>query len=361
MKKGRPLEEVLRELEAFSVSKEDFIVDTQGIKFHHEVYTQESGGMSRVKHEARLQLPDGNAFGVTEIAHGQIADSMGIPTRYYNRMKLEAPELLEENVNHWLRNTPMKRMVRTLDGNARAFLSDRYRRLDNEDLVEALLPALGKFPGTRIESCEVTPSRFYLKAVTEQLQGEVVKGDVVYGGIVISNSEVGKGSLRIEPLIYRLVCRNGLIVPDYGLKKFHIGRAIETDEIFARLTDEAIEADDHAFWLKARDVLNSTLTEEVFGKIVSSMTAAKEQPIKVDPIDAVERLAKKKGFSLEEQKSVLTNLLRHEEPTRFGLSNSITRASQELESYERATEFEYLGADILMMPQAEWKELAEVS
>jgi hypothetical protein len=361
MKKGRPLEEVLRELEAFSHAKEDFVVDTQGLRFHHDVFTQESGGMSRIRREARLQFPDGGTFGVTDIAHVQIADSMGIPAKYYNRMRQEAPELLEENVNYWLQDTSMKRMVRTLNGNARAFLSDRYRRLDNEDLVEAMLPVLSRFPGMRIESCEATPSRFYLKAVAEQLQEEVAPGDVVYGGVVISNSEVGRGSLRIEPLIYRLVCSNGMIVPDYGLKKFHIGRAVETDELFARLTDEAVEADDRAFWLKARDVLNSTLTKEVFGKIVSTMSSAKDHLIKADPIDVVERLSKKKGFSMEEQKSVLTNLLRHEESTRFGLSNALTRASQEIDSYERATEFEYLGADILMMPQSEWKELAEVS
>ena len=37
-------------------------------------------------------------------------------------------------------------MVRTLDGHARAFLSDRYRRLDNYDLCEHVLPILQRLP-----------------------------------------------------------------------------------------------------------------------------------------------------------------------------------------------------------------------
>ncbi|MBL0089244.1 MAG: hypothetical protein IPP44_22195 [Ideonella sp.] len=37
-------------------------------------------------------------------------------------------------------------MVRTLDGQARAFLSDRYRRLDNYDLCEHVLPMLQRLP-----------------------------------------------------------------------------------------------------------------------------------------------------------------------------------------------------------------------
>ena len=37
-------------------------------------------------------------------------------------------------------------MVRTLDGQVRAVLSDRYRRLDNYDLAENVLPILQQLP-----------------------------------------------------------------------------------------------------------------------------------------------------------------------------------------------------------------------
>ena len=346
MKKGRPLEEVLREIEANSKLKEDYIVDTRKL-----VFDSAGEGLEGLN-------VGGKEFLISDIAHGQIADAINIPAKYYNRMREVAPELLVQNVNHWFQNKPLKRMVRTLGPNVRAFLSDRYRRLDNEDLIEAMLPILDKYPGMKVESCEITPSRFDIKAITEQLTQEVGVGDVVYGGVVLSNSEVGKGSFRIEPMIYRLVCKNGMIVPDYGTKRFHIGRLQETDELFAKLTNETIEADDKAFWLKTRDVLTAVLSEDVFGKIVDGMVSAKKDVIEIEEIDAVVRLANKAGLSLEEQKSVLTNLLKYEEPNKFGLSNAVTRAAQEVESYERATELEYLGAEIMSMSKGEWRSIA---
>ena len=70
-------------------------------------------------------------FGINPLAHQQIASRLGIPIKYYQRMQAEAPALLDENVNNLLEQTPAKRMVRVMDGNVRAFLSDLYRRLDN--------------------------------------------------------------------------------------------------------------------------------------------------------------------------------------------------------------------------------------
>lgn len=340
MKKGRTLSEVLKEIEEISTTKADFIVNTPAISLV----------------DNRLQFPDQTQYDITEIAHGQIAGALGIPVKYYNRMRDESPALLQTNVNHWFTNKPTNRLVRTLGTRARAFLSDRYRRLDNEDLAGALLPILDGMPGLKIESCEVTESRFYVKAVTQKLEGEISKGDVVYGGVVLSNSEVGQGSLRIEPMIYRLVCLNGLIMPDYGLRKFHIGRVQETEEFIARLSDEALEADDKAFWLKARDILKSTLSEDVFRTIVSTMQEATQETIP-DPIHTVEKLSKKIGFSADEQKLVLTHLLADEDSTRYGLCNAITRASQDIENYDRATEFEYMGANVLLMPKADWRDI----
>ena len=64
------------------------------------------------------------------------------------------------------------------------------------------------------ESCQLTDSRMYIKVVNTRLEAEVVPGDIVQSGIIISNSEVGLGSVSIQPLVYRLVCSNGMVVND---------------------------------------------------------------------------------------------------------------------------------------------------
>ncbi len=56
------------------------------------------------------------------------------------------------------------------------------------------------------------------------MKAEVEVGDVVIAGFVISNSEVGLGSLRVEPLVFRFVCKNGMICKDYAQKRYHVGK-----------------------------------------------------------------------------------------------------------------------------------------
>ncbi len=92
-------------------------------------------------------------------------------------------------------------------------MSDRFLRLDNFELAQAVLPVLGEMgEGVQIVSSEMTQTRMYIKAINRRLELEVNKGDVVQAGICISNSEVGLGSLKVEPLVYRLVCLNGCAV-----------------------------------------------------------------------------------------------------------------------------------------------------
>ena len=188
---------------------------------------------------------------LTKNGHIQLAQMCDIPKKYYDKM-LDSPELLQRNVEHWLKNNNEKRMVRSLDGNIRAILSDKYRRLDNYDLAFNVLPMLQE-ADAEIESCDITDNKIYIKAITHKVQGEVAKGDVVSAGVIISNSETGHGSLNIKPLIYRLVCKNGAIADDYAMRKYHVGRQDEMYQI--EFKNDTLTAEDTAFWLKVRDLV----------------------------------------------------------------------------------------------------------
>ena len=196
-------------------------------------------------------------YPITRHAHGQIGDRIKLPARYYNLMFNDAPELLASNVNHWFQRNREKRMVRTLDGQVRAFLSDRYRRIDHHDVVAACLPVLNEFSDLSIESIGLTEKKLYLKATRKNVVAEVKEGDVVRAGVQISNSEIGGGCLKIEPFVFRLVCSNGLTIAERGLKRYHLGCQIQTDgdnwEIFA---DDTKQADDEALLLKVRDTVS---------------------------------------------------------------------------------------------------------
>lgn len=344
MKEGKTLTELAIELERRSKSKIDIVADTR------EITMLSSGNVEVAKDE----------FRVNEIAHSQIATRLDIPGKYYNRMLKEFPNLLAENVNTWLKAEPEKRLLRTMDGKLRAFLSERYQRIENEQIASAVLPILLEAgDDIRIESAEITDSRMYIKAVFPKIQREVSRGDVVQSGIVISNSEVGQGSVKIEPLVYRLVCLNGLIVNEASFMARHIGRRISTeDSIVQILSDEALRADDNAMMLKIRDVTRASLSDINFGKIVDKMREAKDDKLKGSVPDSVKVLTKKHSLSQFEGDSILRHLIEGADLSRYGLLNAITRTSQDVESYDRATELETLGGVILEMKPNQWKEYA---
>ena len=221
MKQGRTLMELGKELQRQRRNRQDFLADTRTL----EVETNSYGSTLHLSLEGKTY-----GFGIGELAHQQIAARLNIPFRYYQKMQNEAPDLLDRNVNTWLEQKPERRMIRVLDGKVRAFLSDRYRRLDNLELCAAVLPVIQEMQGAQIESCEVTPTHLYLKVVNRRVKAEVRVGDVVQAGFVVSNSEVGLGSLRVEPLVFRLVCKNGLICKDLAQKKYHVGRQVNASD-----------------------------------------------------------------------------------------------------------------------------------
>lgn len=335
-----------QELERQSEAKKDFIADTR-------VLEMTSAG------ELALQNGSRHEFSITDHTHNQIAQRLDIPTKYYNRMRSAAPELLATNVNEWFHSQSERRMVRTLDGRARAFLSDRYRRLDHLDLAEAVLPVLGEMgEGIQIVSAEMTEKRMYIKAINRRLELEIKKGDVVQAGICITNSEVGLGSLRVEPLVFRLVCLNGMISQDYSTKKYHVGRAAEDGDAFELYSDNTLKADDKAFFLKVQDTVRAAVDIAKFSTIVDRMKEATEQKIEGNPVAAVEVLSDKFGYNGEEKSSVLTHLIQGGDLTAYGMLNAITRTSQDLEDYDRATELERDGSKVLSLPASTWKAIA---
>lgn len=356
MKTGRTLVELARELERQRAVKRDYLTDTRNLSM--DVLTDGSLQLSMQDDTSKVV----HMLGVNDIAHKQIASNLRIPAQYYERMRSEYPDLLAENVNAWFNKNPSVRMVRALDGNARAYLSDRYRRIDNAEIAEAVLPILSTIEGARIESCEVTDARMYLKVVNPRLQADVVPGDTVQAGIIISNSEVGWGSVSVQPLLYRLVCTNGMVVNDAASKRYHIGRVNNANEDFSIYTDETIVADDKAFMMKLRDTVMAAADQVHFGRVVDLMRKANGVKLETNDIPKfVELTSSEFGLTQSEGKGVLDHLIRDGNLSLYGLSNAVTRYSQDVESYDRATDLEAIGYSVLGMSMAQLSRLSALS
>ena len=358
MKQGKPLPEVLAELQRQNRMKRDYVAPARAFRLEDngETFTLSRNDGSQEK------------FDTTDLFHRQIGSTLDIPAKYYDQMRKHKPELLAQNVNAWFGDREQNYMIS--DGRtasdvspqnpsvARALLSDRYRRIDNMEIATDVLPLFAGQADMTVASSAVTSQRLYLKIVNTRLEQEVKPGDVVQAGVVISNSEVGLGAVSVQPLIYRLVCSNGLIAGDVGERRTHIGRAVEAaDEKYNIYSDGTREAEDKLLLMKLRDATKAALEESKFAMIVDKLRDSTDAKITGHVPDVVELTSKAYGLNQCEQESILDYLIAGGDLSLYGLSNAVTRASQDVESYDRATMLENIGWQVVSMSPSQWREI----
>lgn len=352
MKTGKTLTELAQQLETNRDAKTDYVMDTREIVMTPEESQIVVGGGQNV------------ALNPTGHCHNQIAAYTGIGTRYYNKMLEESPALLAGNVNHWLHVDSEKenrRMVRTMDNVARAFLSDAYLRVDNEHIAEVALRAFELADDIKIASCEVTDKKLYIKAVFPRTQTEVKVGDAVQSGVIVSNGEIGNGRMRVDPFWLRLWCLNGCasMVKETGFSRIHRGSKIQNDGVVYQ--QDTLDAVVQSTLLQMRDAVTTFADPKWFETHVEAIRRTTETKAVEKPIEAVKVLAKTVGLLEAESDSILERLIRGGDYTQYGMLNAVTNLANDTESYDRATELEYIGGQILDLPASQWTRIAEAA
>lgn len=362
MKTGMTLEAMAAEVQRQHKTKMDFVANTSVVGVNPA-----EGGFS-------LSLEDHGDFLVRDLAHQQIAAHTKIPAQYYDRMRKEAPDLLADNVKTWFDKYPAPRMFRMLDGKNRAMLSDSFRPLDNYDFANVILQAAAD-RRLDVVSCDVTETRLYIKAIDKQ-EFKVPVGykmgdgshrifDVCCPAFVASNSEVGCGRLTLDTGVYTSACTNLAWFSREGFKKTHLGRRHELVEatgvqnIDNLLSHRTRQKSDEALWLQVRDVLKSAFLESRIEERVKQLEEAANEKIEGKVEQVVRVVASRFGMTEEEGSSVLDHLIRGGQLTKYGLHAAVTRAAQDVDSYDRATELEYLGSGIVELPKTEWASLLD--
>jgi hypothetical protein len=350
------LEGLLQKIVAEDRRKHDVIADTR--KMGVEV---EDG-------KVMVHLDQGTAegglssFNMTDHAVGQIATDLKIPKRYVDRMRSDAPDLFRTNVHHWMYNEPKARMIRgytngDADMTGRAWMSDKFRRLDHMEIARTLLPEFDAL-GHQVEfhQAAVTESRLYIRALFPGIERDIAKvGDTVRWGVEIRNSEVGAGSLTISGFMLVLTCTNGMTATKV-LNARHIGK--REDE--GVLSNEALAADDVAFWLAARDTLRYTCSETAFAEIADRLEGL--SPVEtLSPVAATKVLAKEHGLSEAEEEAVMLSLVKDANGIgkgQWGMVNALTAAAQTVESFDRQAEIEAIGWKLTQMTAPQWEKVA---
>ena len=369
MKTGLTIQELATEIRRQAEVKEDYRVRTQEIEPLIPLVDMTAANTSFDRDEFALAIPHYGSFSLNDHAHGQIATHLGIPAKYYDKMVAEAPALWQQNVRHWLEESDPEgqRMIRTLDGTARAFVSNRYLPLDNEQLAEAVFPVLAE-RNVQVVSADITEKKLYIKFVDPSLQMNVEWGsghafkrfddEITWGG-VITNSEVGAGSLSVSTMFVRAVCSNTMIVGT-DFRKKHVGGsgsaiAGGSDRY---IKDDTRAAKDRATFLELRDTVNGVLSETVMEATVRKLEGATTRMLGTKPQESVEKVVKQIGLTKDEGESVLSHLITGGDLSAWGLANAVTRTAEDSPSYDRATELEAAGMSVIDLTDNQWRTIA---
>lgn len=314
-------------------------------------------------------------FNISEIAHKQIASRLGIPVKYYLRLLADHPDLILMQVNELFRREPQDRMLRTLDGQLRAFLSSSYRRLDNDIILEHTLPTIidGDIK-TQLLSSNVTDKKLYLKVLfpdesLQQVIGKTRTGadDIIHPAFVLSNSEIGQGALKIQSFFYRTFCTNGCTFGNIDnaldFSRSHLGGRLIEGADFSIVSDETRAMEDGLLISQTTDILKAIASPEFSQSMGDQLRATKDTALVENPEAAVEQIAKELGIRESERSGVLESFIKDQDYSLWGMANAVTEQANNAEavSYDRAGELEEIGGKILGMGNRAWGRFAQAA
>ena len=324
----------------------------------------------------KIELSDGssNYGGVFSVnARRQLGTHLGIPSQYIDKLQARGMnELVDTNFNQLLQR-PVRnatdRLFRTYDNglNENVFRSTHSRSFltfDYVDLMDGVAPVLNQIANNqelKFISTGLTDNKLHMKIVFPNMQLEVRSkqvNDIVECGVIISNSETGHGSIVVAQFIHRLICLNGMTVNDAGTRRRHVGSANARGELDYQA--DTVVAMKQALTKQLRDHVLDCVDHDKFRATVDKFNASAEDHLStsVEPEDVIESVGKKFSLSESEVKQAKRSLLEDGDYSRWGFANAVTNIASKSEDYDRATELQELGGNIINLNPRQWQRVA---
>jgi hypothetical protein len=248
-------------------------------------------------------------FALSELATSQMCQRLGIPVPYYRRLPHQLRALVANYDFDRLGDSAF--LLRGKNEWVRAFLSGNYVAYNNGQVAETVHELLRQ-AAISVKSLVLEETHLFLKIISE----EVADGaSGLKAGVMIGNSEVGMGSVSIEPFVFRLACTNDLVVSkEQSFRHPH-----------TRLTVDE---------MRKGTALAISIAFKVAASVLDRFLKAREE-VMADPVETIRQLAEARKMSQKFADEVASSYAAEPEPTRFGLINAFTRAAQKLGPLQR--------------------------
>ena len=365
------LTRLLQQVQDQAARSQDFLAPTNQL----QLMTGDRGDGSKVS-QIVLEQSGGmptQILTANDVAFDQISQRAGIDVRTARRLQQDYSTEFDGLINAIWQKEPAVRMIRTFQhathanlGEARGFLSDKFKTFDNVHLLQSALPELMDSDAQwQVVNGTVTDKRLYLRLKSAVITGEgAAVGDIMALGIGMSNSEVGCGSVNVYQMFWTLACLNGMQT-EKRHRKSHITGARGDADTWGLLTDEAKDADNHALALQMRDVTKAYASRESFDEVLEKMKTAHQDKVEGSPQSAVEAMGKVLALTKKDTASLMDGLLATigqagyagQPVTRATMINAVTAVAHQADA-DSVDDWQKLGGRVLDLPRSDWQRVA---
>jgi hypothetical protein len=296
-----PWDKVKKQISRDDMGKHDIVVEPESVRW----LTPDGAFL--------LEADGEGPYSLSEWAECQLCARLGIPVKYFRNCP---GELKKMQVEYLIKHRSEKRMrwrLRLKGNRIRGLVSGSYQPFD-DSTVASVWESIGQCERFRYESL-LDDTSFFLRAIAPN--GE--DGSDGLGGLLtgfyIRNSEVGRSGISAGPIVYRLICSNGLVVAQ-DRKALLYKRHIWIDEAaIAEMLNYAV----------AGAINLSHKTTEM-------MAEARKKPMSLDAL--VQRLD---NLELTEQlrQQTLDAFIADGNHNAFGVVNALTSTARGLPPHER--------------------------
>lgn len=257
-------------------------------------------------------------------AIGQLADKMGIPSRYLRQLasgdewqRQLAATVLNEH-GGWTQRTRV--LIRTVGQQVRGVLSDSYRRLNSVEILTAFVQEASQ-QGAVIADAYMSDTKVWAETILPQpiVVPTVKNGEVViFAGARFSTSDYGDGAVDMRAFLLNGACLNGM-VRESVMKQVHLGSRLPDN---LQLSNRTYELDTRTTVSAVRDLTRGLFSKDnIMQKSIEIQGAAE---IDVDFDQELKRLVKagsllkSEGESVEKSSCVMTPTTEYRAEQPFG-------------------------------------------
>ena len=250
-----------------------------GIDFH-------SNGVVKMITKGKDQDDGDSEFTMHPHALTQTGTLLGIPTAYIKKLahgqNQWERDLAAHTLNQHNMNIDRRRMlIRSIGGEVRGVLSDKYRRLSTPIIYGEFFKKCREM-GAVIIDAVVTDLKSYVEVIIPQVITVPTHNGNIYfvPGLQISNSDFGAASLQVKSFHINVVCLNGMTRNNI-LRSVHLGKRLQENIAWSEQTylkDTETQAS------MVRDIVVQSLNVDAIRREAQVIQKAAHEEVEIDNV-----------------------------------------------------------------------------